>query len=185
MLWASKKPGRWLPGISYAKATRLPWPSWQRKEIFNCNVYQLLNSKTFQIGVTKNEGKNPTTFKKNYVSIFHTQNNLHFRWSPNTFPMLSTQSCRAVGVTGTAGSPAASAMATRWAPFLKTANRHRSRRFWETRNHGILMVTSAKFRAYFKNDFDEWLLGTTQLPRRNPTKSIDDFACTHKQFKMF
>ena len=42
--------------------------------------------------------------------------------APNTFPMLLAQSCRAVGVTGTAGSPAANAMATRWAPFLKTAN---------------------------------------------------------------
>ena len=33
--------------------------------------------------------------------------------APNTFPMLLAQSCRAVGVTGTAGSPAANAMATR------------------------------------------------------------------------
>lgn len=53
-------------------ATRLPWQSWQRKEVFNCNVYQLLNSKTSQIGVTKNEGKNPTTYNLKKTTVpFH------------------------------------------------------------------------------------------------------------------
>lgn len=149
-----------LPGISYAKATRLPWQSWQRKEVFNRNVYQLLNSKTFQIGVTKNEGKNPTTYnlKKRKTTLpSFTPKTTSISGSPNTFPMLLTQSCRAVGVTGTAGSPAASAMATRWAPFLKTANRHRSLRCWENFDGDVCQILWL-FQRWF------WWVATGNYP---------------------